>query len=621
MIKDSDIVLLRLKSNQKTERDCNSIRTISSNISSSSQLDKTCKNEILFLINSGFDKHKIIKVYLLLKPKNISEAVYFLSKENNLYQHIFYSSKNYPNNCKICGGKKKEHIPEMINLNNSILESNQNEENLVENGINIYNDESKKNVCKICEDEIENEEEIKRNKCSNCKEIFCDFCYYNYLTESIKLGKIKIDCPNCNKNLTEGLIIQKLYEIPNESNKEALKTINILKKNILRKEILQDKNSRFCPEINCESYAKRKNEKDIFVICKKGHKFCFNCGKKWHKKKKCNSEEEIDVLFEKYKKIYHLKECPNCKILTLKKDGCNHIKCTYCQIDWCWMCGKKFLNTEAHYNNPQIDCYNKMFENNFTEDICSKCLNESDKLIRVDICNHFICYNCFDNFIEKINVDEYIQNKDFNIKCPIDDCGEGLIYENDGLNYFQLHNKKLYDIFSYYIFKRKKENYDFEFKDFFKFDIQEYGKLFLDIFEGFYELFFLKTSLEKLSEDNNCFLKFIICILIIFQFLFASIISLLIFLILNYLQLYSRNFYYCKVYTFITFTGKKWLFYCINLVMFEILMVINLIQLILLNIVYIFILLLIFLKDQLFFFLIHKKYIHKKEVLLLIFSS
>ena len=160
MIKDSDIVLLRLKSNQKTERDCDSIRTISSNISSSSKLDKTCKNEILFLINSGFDKHKIIKVYLLLKPKNISEAVYFLSKENNLYQHIFYSSKNYPNNCKICGGKKNEHIPEMINLNNSILES---EENLVENGINIYNNESKKKVCKICEDEIVNVQIVKKH--------------------------------------------------------------------------------------------------------------------------------------------------------------------------------------------------------------------------------------------------------------------------------------------------------------------------------------------------------------------------------------------------------------------------------------------------------------------------
>ena len=83
MIKDSDIVLLRLKSNQKTERDCNSIRTISSNISSSSQLDKTCKNEILFLINSGFDKHKIIKVYLLLKLKNIYQ-------KKIIYINIFF---------------------------------------------------------------------------------------------------------------------------------------------------------------------------------------------------------------------------------------------------------------------------------------------------------------------------------------------------------------------------------------------------------------------------------------------------------------------------------------------------------------------------------------------------
>ncbi len=48
----------------------------------------------------------------------------------------------------------------MIFLNNSILESNQNEENLFENGINIYNNVSKKKFCKICEDEIENEKKI-----------------------------------------------------------------------------------------------------------------------------------------------------------------------------------------------------------------------------------------------------------------------------------------------------------------------------------------------------------------------------------------------------------------------------------------------------------------------------
>ena len=48
----------------------------------------------------------------------------------------------------------------MIFLNNSILESNQNEENLFENGINIYNNVSKKKFCIFVKDEIENEKEI-----------------------------------------------------------------------------------------------------------------------------------------------------------------------------------------------------------------------------------------------------------------------------------------------------------------------------------------------------------------------------------------------------------------------------------------------------------------------------
>ena len=51
---------------------------------------------------------------------------------------------------------------------------------------------------------------------------------------------------------------------------------------------------RFCPIINCDSYAKRENENDNFVKCLKGHEFCFKCGKKWHKDKKCENEEEID---------------------------------------------------------------------------------------------------------------------------------------------------------------------------------------------------------------------------------------------------------------------------------------------------------------------------------------
>ena len=120
-------VLIINDNRRKDESEKNSNKSISSiNISENSQIDTDSKNEILFLLDLGYDKHKLIKVYLLLRPKNISEAVYFLSKEDNLYQHIFCPSK-LSNNCEICEGKEEEHISISINPQNSI--SNINEEN------------------------------------------------------------------------------------------------------------------------------------------------------------------------------------------------------------------------------------------------------------------------------------------------------------------------------------------------------------------------------------------------------------------------------------------------------------------------------------------------------------
>ena len=86
---NSEVLIINDK-RRKDESEKNSNKSLSSiNISENSKIDTDSKNEILFLLDSGYDKHKLIKVYLLLRPKNISEAVYFLSKEDNLYQHFF----------------------------------------------------------------------------------------------------------------------------------------------------------------------------------------------------------------------------------------------------------------------------------------------------------------------------------------------------------------------------------------------------------------------------------------------------------------------------------------------------------------------------------------------------
>ena len=32
------------------------------------------------------------------------------------------------------------------------------------------------------------------------------------------------------------------------------------------------------------------------------------------------------------------KSCPNCKANIQKIEGCNHMICTKCQVDFCWLC-------------------------------------------------------------------------------------------------------------------------------------------------------------------------------------------------------------------------------------------------------------------------------------------
>ena len=36
------------------------------------------------------------------------------------------------------------------------------------------------------------------------------------------------------------------------------------------------------------------------------------------------------------------KKCPHCRVVTYKTEGCNHMHCSRCACDWCWICASKF---------------------------------------------------------------------------------------------------------------------------------------------------------------------------------------------------------------------------------------------------------------------------------------
>lgn len=49
-----------------------------------------------------------------------------------------------------------------------------------------------------------------------------------------------------------------------------------------------------------------------------------------------------------YAKNFFVKKCPNCRIITEKKEGCNHITCSKCSCQWCWLCNEKY--EPEHYD-------------------------------------------------------------------------------------------------------------------------------------------------------------------------------------------------------------------------------------------------------------------------------
>ena len=83
--------------------------------------------------------------------------------------------------------------------------------------------------------------------------------------------------------------------------------------------------------------------------------FCFLCLKEYHGDSPCLRESLQSM--EEYAKNFFIKKCPNCGIITEKSSGCNHITCSKCSYQWCWLCNEKY--NDEHYNEGK--CKNLQF--------------------------------------------------------------------------------------------------------------------------------------------------------------------------------------------------------------------------------------------------------------------
>lgn len=124
---------------------------------------------------------------------------------------------------------------------------------------------------------------------------------------------------------------------------------------------------RFCPGANCSTVVRAQEMKAKRVNCDECKStFCFKCGLDYHAPTDCHTIKKWltkcadDSETANYISA-HTKDCPKCHVCIEKNGGCNHMQCSKCKYDFCWMClgdwkahGSEYYECSRYKENPNI---------------------------------------------------------------------------------------------------------------------------------------------------------------------------------------------------------------------------------------------------------------------------
>uniref|UniRef100_A0A8C5BUY4 RBR-type E3 ubiquitin transferase n=1 Tax=Gadus morhua TaxID=8049 RepID=A0A8C5BUY4_GADMO len=124
---------------------------------------------------------------------------------------------------------------------------------------------------------------------------------------------------------------------------------------------------QLCPGADCPIVIQVEEPRARRVQCSRCMEvFCFKCRQMYHAPTdcptirkwltKCADDSETANYISA-----HTKDCPKCNICIEKNGGCNHMQCSKCKHDFCWMClgdwkthGSEYYECSRYKENPDI---------------------------------------------------------------------------------------------------------------------------------------------------------------------------------------------------------------------------------------------------------------------------
>ena len=165
-----------------------------------------------------------------------------------------------------------------------------------------------------------------------CKDCFSHY-FEMFLLDSKGIQADGIPCLNreCTKVVTEEML-RRMF---------SPKLVSKYKSLMLNAAIKEDPSSKWCSNYaKCKGIA-RKNSKGVGVCNKCNTLTCCitkSCGHSHHPRQTC--ERVRDKSIDNLKRLHGWQNCPECKALVEKIDGCDHMDCIVCKCQFCYFCGK-----------------------------------------------------------------------------------------------------------------------------------------------------------------------------------------------------------------------------------------------------------------------------------------
>jgi len=203
----------------------------------------------------------------------------------------------------------------------------------------------------------------------NCTHQFCVTCLSGYLTSQIVDGRILLQCPDmgeenrrCDSILTTADVAAVVADPAVLAKLERFRAAR------------ENPESCVCPDCNAILKGDPAAPRVTCITC--GRVFCF-----LHSD--AHPPEESCADFELRSKGHDActqdllnktsKPCPKCSARTYKYTGCNHMKCSQCSQDWCWLCGEGIVIAgpyPRHYDrrNPTSSCAGRQFTQDGNEE-------------------------------------------------------------------------------------------------------------------------------------------------------------------------------------------------------------------------------------------------------------